>query len=70
MVFAASPFGITSGSDLMSKSGKPLTRYFPELAAALAALKAQVFMLDGEIVIPIDGKLSFDDLLMRIQSGK
>jgi ATP-dependent DNA ligase len=52
--------------DLMSKSGKPLARYFPELAAALAALKAQVFVLDGEIVIPIDGKLSFDDLLMRI----
>jgi ATP-dependent DNA ligase len=52
--------------DLMSKSGKPLTRYFPELVGALVALKAQQFVLDGEIVIPIKGKLSFDDLLMRI----
>src|SRR5205807_9227533 len=52
--------------DLMSKSQKPLTRYFPELAAALAALKAERFILDGEIVIPRDGGLSFDDLLMRI----
>jgi ATP-dependent DNA ligase len=50
----------------MSKSGKPLTRYFPELVANLAALKANRFVLDGEIVIPVDGGLSFDALLMRI----
>jgi ATP-dependent DNA ligase len=52
--------------DLMSKSQKPLTRYFPELVSALAALKAQRFVLDGEIVIPSDGGLSFDALLQRI----
>jgi ATP-dependent DNA ligase len=53
--------------DLESKSSKPLTRYFPELAAALAALKgASKFVLDGEIVIPVDGNPSFDHLLMRI----
>lgn len=52
--------------DLMSKAGKPLTRYFPELAAMLASLEASRFVLDGEIVIPVDGGLSFDDLLMRI----
>jgi ATP-dependent DNA ligase len=52
--------------DLMSKSGKPLTRYFPELAEALSSLKAKRFVLDGEIVIPIGGGLSFDHLLMRI----
>jgi ATP-dependent DNA ligase len=52
--------------DLESKSGKPLTRYFPELVRSLAALRAKQFVLDGEIVIPIEGNLSFDDLLMRI----
>jgi ATP-dependent DNA ligase len=52
--------------DLESKSGKPLTRYFPELVSSLAALRASKFVLDGEIVIPVDGNLSFDDLLMRI----
>jgi ATP-dependent DNA ligase len=52
--------------DLQSKSGKPLTRYFPELAAALVTLKPKQFVLDGEIVIPVDGHLSFDELLMRI----
>ena len=52
--------------DLQSKAGKPLTRYFPELASALAKLKATKFVLDGEIVIPFEGGLSFDQLLMRI----
>jgi ATP-dependent DNA ligase len=52
--------------ELQSKSSKPLTRYFPELAAALLAIKPKKFVLDGEIVIPVDGHLSFDELLMRI----
>jgi len=52
--------------DLESKSGKPLTRYFPELAEALAKVKAKKFVLDGEIVIPVNGNPSFDHLLMRI----
>jgi ATP-dependent DNA ligase len=52
--------------DLMSKAAKPLTRYFPELAANLLELKARQFVLDGEIVIADHGKLSFDALLMRI----
>src|SRR5262249_28266320 len=51
---------------LQSKSGKPLTRYFPEVAAELAKLKAEDFVLDGEIVIAVGKHLSFDDLLMRI----
>ena len=52
--------------ELMSKSAKPLTRYFSELAAELSTLKAKQFVLDGEIVIPQDGGLSFDAMLMRI----
>jgi ATP-dependent DNA ligase len=52
--------------ELISKAGKPLTRYFPELVAALASLSAKQFVLDGEIVIAAEKTLSFDDLLMRI----
>ncbi len=52
--------------DLESKSGKPLTRYFPELVDSLKSVDAKKFVLDGEILIPIDGNPSFDDLLMRI----
>src|SRR3954447_22441964 len=45
---------------LQSKSGQPLERYFPEVVEAVAALKADQFIIDGEIVIPMDGALSFD----------
>src|SRR5690349_24983 len=51
---------------LQSKAGQPLTRYFPEVAAALLALPAHKFVLDGEIVIRRGGGLDFDALLQRI----
>jgi ATP-dependent DNA ligase len=51
---------------LQSKSGKPLTRYFPEVAEQLLKLNAKSFVLDGEIVIAVGKHLSFNDLLMRI----
>jgi len=52
--------------DLQSKSGQPLARYFPEVVEALLGLKAKQFVIDGEIVVPVKGRFSFDDLLMRI----
>jgi ATP-dependent DNA ligase len=55
---------------LQSKSGQPLGRYFPELVQAFLELGADKFVLDGEIVIERDGRLSFDDLLMRIHPAE
>ena len=55
---------------LQSKSGQPLERYFPELVAALLGLEPTKFVLDGEIIVPIDGTLSFDDLLQRIHPAE
>lgn len=52
--------------ELESKSGQSLTRYFPELVAALLSLKAQQFVLDGEIFVESDGGFDFDLLLQRI----
>jgi len=52
--------------DLQSKSGQSLTRYFPELVAAVASIKTTRFVLDGEIVVPQGRTFSFDDLLQRI----
>ena len=52
--------------ELQSKAGQPLGRYFPEIVEGLRQLKPKKFVLDGEIVILINGHLSFDDLLMRI----
>lgn len=51
---------------LQSKSGQPLGRYFPELVEALLKLRPKQFVIDGEIVVPVKGRFSFDDLLMRI----
>lgn len=51
---------------LFAKSGKPLGRYFPDMLALLQALPVGDFVLDGELTIPIDGRLSFDALQMRL----
>jgi ATP-dependent DNA ligase len=56
--------------ELQSKSGKPLSRYFPEVVAQVETLKADKFVLDGEIVIPIGNRLSFNDLLQRIHPAE
>ena len=55
---------------LQSKSGQPLGRYFPEMVEAVGQLPHKQFVLDGEIVIMRGGKLSFDDLLMRIHPAE
>jgi ATP-dependent DNA ligase len=52
--------------DLTSKNGQPLARYFPEIVAALARLSADGLLLDGELVVPVAGALSFDALQQRI----
>jgi ATP-dependent DNA ligase len=51
---------------LQSKAGQPLGRYFPEMVEAFRALPVLRFVLDGEITIITEGRLSFDDLLLRI----
>jgi len=56
--------------ELQSKNGQPLARYFPELVGLLRTIRAERFVLDSEIVIPINGKLSFDDLLQRIHPAE
>jgi ATP-dependent DNA ligase len=52
--------------ELQSKSGQSLGRYFPEIVAAVLKIKATRFVIDGELIITIQGEPSFDDLLQRI----
>jgi ATP-dependent DNA ligase len=56
--------------ELMSKSGQPLARYFPELTSALLDLKAEEFVLDGEIIIHREKIVDFDALLQRIHPAE
>ena len=51
---------------LQSKAGQPLARYFPDIVSALDALPAQQFVVDGELVVPVSGALSFDELQLRL----
>jgi ATP-dependent DNA ligase len=51
---------------LQSKSCKPLTRYFHDVVDAVRSIKAESFVLDGEIVVPSGKVFSFDALLQRI----
>src|SRR6185312_4155603 len=56
--------------ELIAKSGKPLTRFFPEIVAAFAAGKAASFILDGELLIAVGKALSFDSLQMRLHPAQ
>jgi ATP-dependent DNA ligase len=51
---------------LQSKAGQPLARYFPDVAGALKSLPAKNFVIDGELAIPVNGALSFDELQLRL----
>jgi ATP-dependent DNA ligase len=52
--------------EIGSRSTKPLTRYFPELVAALRANLPRRCVVDGEIIVVQDGRLEFETLLERI----
>ncbi|HYJ80268.1 MAG TPA: ATP-dependent DNA ligase [Longimicrobiaceae bacterium] len=52
--------------ELQSKSGRPLARYFPDVARVLRGLSARRFVLDGEIVVPVGDVLSFEELQLRL----
>src|SRR6266404_3357205 len=51
---------------LQSKAGQPLARYFPDIVDALAKVPARSFVVDGELAVPIQGRLSFDELQLRL----
>jgi ATP-dependent DNA ligase len=52
--------------ELGSRGGKSLSRYFPELLAALAEALPARCVVDGEIVVAVGGRLDFDRLTDRI----
>jgi len=56
--------------ELISKNGKPLGRYFPEVLEAIAGLNTSRFLLDGELIIPVGDALSFDALQLRLHPAE
>ncbi|MFL6514510.1 MAG: ATP-dependent DNA ligase [Chthoniobacterales bacterium] len=51
---------------LQSKAGQPLARYFPDMVEAIRKVPARRFVLDGELAIPVNGHLVFDELQLRL----
>ncbi|MGA8535120.1 MAG: ATP-dependent DNA ligase [Candidatus Tumulicola sp.] len=56
--------------ELESKSGQSLTRYFPEIAAALLAVEGKHFVIDGELFVERGAGFDFDALLQRIHPAQ
>ncbi|MGW1026004.1 ATP-dependent DNA ligase [Streptomyces sp. NPDC002577] len=56
--------------ELDSRTGKPLTRYFPELVEAVRDRLPERCVMDGEIVIALGDHLDFDALTERIHPAQ
>jgi ATP-dependent DNA ligase len=52
--------------ELRSRHGRPLGRYFPELIAALEQLRSEEWVIDGEILVVVDGVFDFAALMQRL----
>ena len=58
------------GVHLQSRGGKPMNRYFPEVVEQVLAMPAARVVLDGEIVVEVDGVQEFDLLSQRIHPAE
>jgi ATP-dependent DNA ligase len=55
---------------LQSRNGKPMNRYFPEVIPAIQSLDCERIVLDGELIVVVDGVQEFDLLGQRIHPAK
>ena len=58
--------------EIGSRNGRPMTRYFPEVVAAIRSGLPERCVLDGEIVVPDPsrGRLDFEALQQRIHPAE
>ncbi|MFL5894133.1 MAG: ATP-dependent DNA ligase [Thermoleophilaceae bacterium] len=55
---------------LQSRNGKPMNRYFPEVVEAISQIERDRVVIDGEIVVVVDGVQEFDLLGQRIHPAE
>jgi ATP-dependent DNA ligase len=55
---------------LQSRNGKPMNRYFPEIPPQVTELGVDRIVLDGELIVVVDGIQEFDLLGQRIHPAK
>jgi ATP-dependent DNA ligase len=68
--FRCLAFRAGSEVEIKAKSGKSLSRFFPEVLENLRIPSDTTFVLDGELVIRLGGELSFDALQMRLHPAQ
>ena len=51
---------------LQSRNGKPMNRYFPDVVEQVLELPHERLVLDGEMIVVVDGVQEFDLLSQRI----
>ncbi|HEU5033637.1 MAG TPA: ATP-dependent DNA ligase [Mycobacteriales bacterium] len=56
--------------ELGSRNERPLTRYFPDVVAAVKAALPARCVVDGEIVISRNGRLDFESLQLRLHPAE
>ena len=56
--------------EMISRSGKPLGRYFPEVIEILGRIEEKRFILDGELILPHADRLDFEALQMRLHPAE
>jgi ATP-dependent DNA ligase len=55
---------------IQSRDERPFNRYFPELIDPIRKQLPKRCVLDGEIVMPVDGALEFDTLQLRLHPAE
>jgi len=56
--------------EMISRSGKSLGRYFPEVLEMLGRIEEEKFVLDGELIILLEDRLDFEALQMRLHPAE
>jgi ATP-dependent DNA ligase len=52
--------------EMISRSGKPLGRYFPEVLELLGRVKERRFAIDGELILAVADRIDFEALQLRL----
>jgi ATP-dependent DNA ligase len=55
---------------LQSRNGKPMNRYFPEVVESIRRMDSDRLVMDGEIIVVVDGVQEFDLLGQRIHPAE
>jgi ATP-dependent DNA ligase len=52
--------------ELISRNGRPLARYFPELVVALGTIAPERWVIDGEVLVSVEDRFDFAALMARL----